>query len=123
MINSIVKYIIGIVRLRGATDNTQIGNLSDHLKVTLAATTGLCTSVPIPLANTEVSHNLGAIKRFTLKLRGSGVLKVAYASGGDYITVPGGGIYSEFNIDTSSSFTLYFQSSIVNETLEIVTWS
>lgn len=123
MIDTLVKYIIGIVKLRGASDNTQIGNLSDRLKVTLAATTGACTAVSIPLANTEVSYNVGAVKRFTLKLRGKGILKVSYTSGGAYLTVPMGASYSEFNIDTSSSFTLYFQSSIASETLELVTWS
>jgi hypothetical protein len=123
VIDSIVKYIIGIVKLRGASDNTQIGNISDRLKVTLAATAGTCTEVSIPLANTEVSHNLGEVKRFTLKLRGQGTLRVSYASGGDYITIPRGASYSEFNIDTASSFTLYFQSSIASETLELVTWT
>lgn len=123
MIDTLVKYIIGIVKLRGASDNTQIGNLSDRLKVTLAATTGTCTAVSIPLANTEVSYNVGAVKRFTLKLRGKGTLKVSYTSGGAYLTVPMGASYSEFNIDTASSFTLYFQSSIASETLELVTWS
>src|SRR6267143_1654293 len=34
MIDSIVKVIRGIVKLRGGTDNTVIGNVSDMLKVT-----------------------------------------------------------------------------------------
>jgi hypothetical protein len=31
-INSVIKFVTGIVQLRGATDNTRIGNISDNLK-------------------------------------------------------------------------------------------
>lgn len=33
--NSIFKYVVGLVKLRGGTDNTVIGNNSDSLKVVL----------------------------------------------------------------------------------------
>lgn len=37
MIDSVFKYITGIVKLRGGTDNTIIGNTSDSLKVTITS--------------------------------------------------------------------------------------
>lgn len=32
-LHTLYKYVTGVVRLRGATDNTQIGNVADRLKV------------------------------------------------------------------------------------------
>lgn len=46
MINSVLKVINGIIKIRGATDGTLIGNISDALKVTHAPTvTATLTSV------------------------------------------------------------------------------
>lgn len=58
MIGSVFKYITGIVKLRGATDGTQIGNVTDSLKTTVTASvlpTGAATSALQTTGNTSLA--------------------------------------------------------------------
>ena len=86
----------------------------------------LVENVSLPTANTEVSHALPTgTKRFLIKLRDKGILKVAYASGTSgtvYLTIPSGAFYSENRIGVATT-TIYMQSPSASQTAEISSWS
>lgn len=76
----------------------------------------------LTLANTEYSISIpaGAI-RFELKERtGASLIRVYYASGGDYITIPYGASYSESDI--KGPITIYLQSSDAGAVVEYKYW-
>lgn len=79
----------------------------------------------LPLANTEYSHTfLDGTRRFTLKNRGSGLLKLSYVSGQsgvEWFSIEPGTTYGEEDIRTVS-LTLYIQSPSAAQTLEILSW-
>jgi hypothetical protein len=82
-------------------------------------------NVSMPIANTEYSVSIPAFtKEFAMKTRDGGLLQFAYISGdsGTYISVAAGTVFSKTNIYSSSTITIYFQSSKIN-TLELMTWS
>lgn len=83
-------------------------------------------NVEIVAADTEQSHTLPAnTKRFTLKNRGTGLLKLAYAAGTsdtNYYTVEPGTTYDESEI-RKDALTFYFQSSKSTDVLEIISWA
>lgn len=58
MIESVFKYITGIVKLRGATDNTQIGNSADSLKV-------ITTSSALPTGASTLAEQQTQTTRLT----------------------------------------------------------
>lgn len=77
-------------------------------------------------ANTEVSYSFpAATKRFTIKNRGNGLLKISYASGQSgttYWTVEPACSYSETEISVNTSLTIYLQSPVAAQTLEVISW-
>lgn len=82
-------------------------------------------NVSVTLANTEYSQALSAnTKAFTIKVRGTGSIKLAFTSGQsgtNYLTIHGGSTYSAGSIDYSGS--LYFQSPKAAQLVEIVAWA
>lgn len=86
------------------------------------AAIGSCFHLAIPTIATEVSYNLGAIKKFTISSQKRAVLTVSFVSAGDFLTIPRGASYMEDGLSTGPGFTLYFTSSIANDIIEIVTW-
>jgi len=86
------------------------------------ATTPTVYNVAMASADTEYSQALpSGTKKFLIKLRTDAVMKVKFASGGNYITVPSGGSYNEDNLDLTG-VTLYFESSVASNTAEIIAW-
>lgn len=82
-------------------------------------------NVSVPNADTEVSQALASgTKRFTIKVRGSAQMKLAYSSGQSglvYLTLPPGTSYEESELSLTG-VTLYFQTNKTNQTVEIVQW-
>ena len=85
------------------------------------------SNIPIPLALTEYSFALPAgSKRFLIRSRNGGIIHLAFATGllsTVYLTVPKGCNYQELDLAASSSVTLYFQSNIAGDIVEVVSWS
>lgn len=83
-------------------------------------------NLSVPLANTEVSYTLPTnTRRFILKNRSSGMLKLSYTSGQSgvkWFSIEPGNSYSETNI-SKPSLTIYLQSPTANQILEILSWS
>lgn len=84
-------------------------------------------NVSIPTANIEQSYTFPAdTKRFFLKLRSpsSATLKVAYTastSGTVFLSLSPSAGYFEGEID-AVSLTIFFQSTLAGEILEILSW-
>ena len=80
-----------------------------------------------PTPNTETSYSFPAkTKRFSLKNRGNGMLKIAYASGQSGITywsLPPATSYEETEINVNTQLTIYLQSTIASQVLEVISWS
>jgi hypothetical protein len=81
----------------------------------------------MPVKDTEYSYTfpLGT-KRFTLKNRGNGLIKLGFAVGEtstlEYFTIEPATTYGEEELAVSP-LTLYFQSPSNSQTLEILSWS
>ena len=77
--------------------------------------------------NTETSYAFPAkTKRFSLKNRGNGMLKIAYASGQSgttYWSLPPATSYEETEINVNTQVTIYLQSPIASQVLEVISWS
>jgi len=90
------------------------------------ATTPAIYNVTCTTANTEYSQALPAnARKFLIKPRGTGDLKVCFtsgASGTTYATVKSGASYYE-DLIQPSALTFYFQSPTAGEVAEIVAWS
>lgn len=91
-------------------------------------TQGNIANVALTLANTEYAHTLPTnIKGFLLRLRTptNALLKLSYTlgtSGTVYWTLHPGGIRGWDGI-SASSVTLYLQSDIAGQVVEIETWA
>jgi hypothetical protein len=66
MIDSIIKYVIGIVRLRGATDGTAIGNSGDKLKVEVSTATNVPIDIELMPEHKDAFHNLIFVTPYTI---------------------------------------------------------
>ena len=90
------------------------------------AGTPVVANVPMPTANTEYSYPLEAsTKQILFKTRENSALKFSFEqgkSGTTYITVPSGSSYTLSGVDPTINLTVYFQSSINNEVLEVISW-
>ena len=90
-----------------------------------AGNTPTIYNVSVPLANTEVSQALSSsTKRFLIRVRGNANLKMAFTlgdSGSNYITVPHGCSYTEDSINFTG--TIYFQTNVAGQVVEILEWS
>lgn len=82
---------------------------------------------PLTLSNTEYTIVLPVgTQRFQIKSRGKHILKLSYTlnqSNSVYLSIWPGDAYHEFGIDSSSSLTVYVQSTGTGEIVEIVSWS
>lgn len=78
------------------------------------------------LANTEYSQVLSdGVKKLIVRTRGNGSLQVCFESGNsnvEFITIPCGATYSEDNLNLSG-VTLYFQTNVASEIVEILEWT
>ena len=87
-------------------------------------------NVAMTLANTEYSYTLPLwTNKFTLKLRDPSasaklnIWTVPAQSGTTYLTVPANCVWEEWNINTDSWVTLYFQSTSASQVAEITIWN
>lgn len=94
------------------------------LAITGTDTTVTIFNVSVPSANTEVSQALPSnTKRFILRVRGNAKLQLAYTvtdSGTLFVTVPGKASYEDENFYTSQ--TLFFQTNLSSQTVEIIAY-
>lgn len=90
----------------------------------LLGTSPIVFNVDAPTAMTELSLSLPeGTKKFILKSRKVSSLLVYWVSPMvDYITVPLGGFYSRDALKLSGA-TVYFQSSIGNNVIEVEAWT
>lgn len=83
-------------------------------------------NLSVPLADTEVSQALpSSTKRFLVRARGKSRVQFSFNSGdsgSNFITISPGAVYSEDNLRLTS-LTLYLQTSLANEVVEVLTWS
>lgn len=82
-------------------------------------------NVAVTLANTEYSQVLATnTRRFSISIRGIAELKLAYIlgnSGTIFKKIPAGTEYTENDLDLTG-VTLYFQSPMASQTVEIIQW-
>jgi hypothetical protein len=90
-----------------------------------SATTPTVYNVAVTLANTEVSQVLSpSTKQFTIKVRGTAKLQLAFESGQSgvtYLTVRPGNTYTSEGLDYNGA--LFFQTDQAAQIVEIVEWS
>lgn len=106
-----------------------VNTLGDPVPVIFAsgsATALTIANVSVPLANTEVSYLIPAsTKKIQIKARGRSKIQYAFVLGDsslNYITIwPG--FSQEIEDILLSSSTIYFQTSLASETVEVLTWS
>lgn len=80
-------------------------------------------SLAMATAGTEYSQVIPAgTLRYTIRSRQDGTIKLSFESGGNYITIPMGSSYSEFDIRTVKDLTMYITSTKNNDVLEILLW-
>lgn len=89
-------------------------------------TTPTIFNVTATLANTEYSQALPSdTKKLLLRCRGLSRIQFSFASGGtntNYITIRPGTVYSVEGLSLSSS-TIYFETSLAGQVVEILTWT
>jgi hypothetical protein len=87
-------------------------------------TTPTITNFNVASANTEETYTFtSGTKRFALRSRMNGKLKLAYEAGDtftNYFTLNSGCTYEEVNLDLSQS--IYFQSNKSSDIIEIISW-
>ncbi len=117
------------------TKDTENPENSRPLPVELVSTSGefdnpgvispTLVNVTILTANTELSYTFpDDTKRYTIQLRKPGKLKISYEpamTSTIYQTLYYGSCYEEASLATES-VTVYFQSSVSGQTLEILSW-
>lgn len=85
------------------------------------------TNLSMPTAGTEYSFALPAnSKRILFKSRNYGKLRFAFISGDSvstYISIAPGAVFTEVNVNPVNTITLYVNSSVTNDILEILTWT
>jgi len=85
--DSLVKLVRGILRLRGSTDNTLIGNVGDRLKVqaALASNTATVPSWSNTLRYDDMQTATGGVARETLIATGAGWTQVYLYGGSGFL--------------------------------------
>jgi len=103
-----------------ASPLTVVGTLT----VALAATPTI-TNLSAPVANTEVSHALQAnVKKFLIRSRLRATIQFAFVStesGTKFITMKPNTSYYEQDLKLSG-VTLYLQTTVAGNTIEILEW-
>ena len=100
---------------------------SEPVPVEFALTdTPTITNLSATIAATEYNHSFqSGTRKFRIVSRKVSQLQISYTlgeSGTKFITIPRGGWHSEENVD-ASAVTLYVQSTIGNNIIEILEWS
>jgi len=90
-------------------------------------TSPVLANISVPTAGVEVTYTLpDDTRRYLIQVRGgTSGLQLAYisgASGTTYLTIPPGVFLSEDEI-TVSPLTLYFQTTVNSQIVEILSWS
>lgn len=89
----------------------------------LNATGSNITNLSLPSANTEVTHVLSLnLKEIMIKARGNAKLQFTFTaleSGTKFVTIPKGTAHILSDLDFAAE-TLYIQSSLAGETVEIL---
>jgi hypothetical protein len=122
----------GMIAMGYDTNTNKLGFLhldGDALKVTgsfsvsLSEVTDFETlNETIALANTEQAYVFASnTRKFSFKARGLGLIKMATASGGDYITIYPGTVYTSETFAASAK-TVYFQSPTAGLQIELERW-
>jgi len=115
----------------GGTDRRVNDQIAHDKLDTIASGLGVSNTTPtilnisIPNADTEVSQILPAnTKRFIMRSRNKSTIKFSFTStesGTKFITIPPGATYEDENFYTN--LTVYFQSSKMGDTLELIAYS
>jgi hypothetical protein len=81
-------------------------------------------NVSMPVSGDEYSQIIpSGTLRFTFRSRFGGTLQVYFETGSvDYIEVPSGSSFSEYDIKTVEGLTLYAISTKNNDVLEMLLW-
>lgn len=91
-----------------------------------AATSPTITNLDVPTADTEVSHAFQAgLKKFLIRARGRSRIQFAFVStesGTKYITIKPNTSYYEQDLNLTG-VTLYLQTSLASEKIEILEWT
>lgn len=89
-------------------------------------TTPTITNLSVPLANTEVSHILQTnLKKIIVRCRGLAKIQFAFTStdsSTNFITIHPGSTYSEEGLNLTGK-TLYLQTSLASQVVEILEWT
>ena len=93
----------------------------------LSVTTPEIENITVASANIEYTHTLPAnTKYFKLKSRNDSVIKLSFTNGESnvkYIKIcPGFQYESPVSFEIGASISLYFQTSKINEVIEIESW-
>lgn len=103
-----------------------ITKLIDAAIARLYGTTPTIFNLVVALANTEVSQALPAnTKKILFRCRGAARIQFSFVSGQSgilYVTVPAGASYSQ-DLLLLPSATLYLQTSLPNQIVEILVWA
>lgn len=90
------------------------------------ATTAVIKNVVLTNADQEYDHTFPVgIKRFSLRNRNSGILKISFTeneSGTTYFTLYAGEVFDSGALG-ELALTIYFQSSLASQTVEVIEWS
>jgi hypothetical protein len=105
------------------------GNISSSISMPvekLYGTTPTIYNLSAPTANTEVSQALPVnTKKLLIRCRGDARTQFAFVSGqsgSNYITIPIGAMYAQ-DLLLLSSTTVYLQTSLSSQTIEILIWT
>lgn len=93
----------------------------------ITAASPLITNVNAAVSGTEYNYAIPAnTKRFSIKVRGTATMNVAYiagTTGTTYLQVPVGTEYIEQNLALAGSLPIYFQTNKNAQVVEIITWA
>lgn len=123
------------VVIKGAAEYNATDDKYDHrVKLTNpeeidgngGATAPVITNKSVATANTEESITLSSgVKKILLRVRGGARLQVAFASSESatkFITIPPGATYCESGLSLTG-ITLYFQTNLDSQTVELLEWT
>jgi len=87
-------------------------------------TTPLITNIVSPgVADTEFSHAFSSgTNKFIIKVRQVARLKVAFITGGTFISIPLGGVFEQTNLSLTS-ITVFLKCSKALQDIEILEWT
>ena len=104
-----------------------VGSSIAKTSISTQSTTETITNLSVPLAATEVSHTLATnLKQVLIRSRlRKAELQIAFTateSGSKYVTIPKNGVFVADDLNLTGK-TLYLQSSLAANTIEILEWT